>query len=88
MTKKMILLNASPRKNKNTAQMLESVMKGAQEAGAEVELVNLYDRYDAATFSEAHKAEVRDNQFPIDLEIAYELGKRLVGKCDKTERFK
>ena len=47
-----------------------------------------YDRYDAATFSEAHKAEVRDNQFPIDLEKAYELGKRLVGKCDKTERFK
>ena len=41
-----------------------------------------YDRYDAATFSEAHKAEVRDNQFPIDLEKAYELGKRLVGKCD------
>ena len=34
MAKKMILLNASPRKNKNTAQMLESVMKGAQEAGA------------------------------------------------------
>ena len=26
---KMILLNASPRKNRNTAQMLESVMKGA-----------------------------------------------------------
>jgi multimeric flavodoxin WrbA len=37
-----------------------------------------YDRYDAATFSEAHKAEVRDTQFPIDLEKAYELGKRLV----------
>ena len=40
-----------------------------------------YDRYDAATFSEAHKAEVRDTQFPIDLEKAYELGKRLVKKC-------
>ena len=40
-----------------------------------------YDRYDAATFSEAHKAEVRATQFPIDLEKAYELGKRLVGKC-------
>ncbi len=38
-----------------------------------------YDRYDAATFSEAHKAEVRDTQFPLDLEKAYELGKRLVG---------
>ena len=40
-----------------------------------------YDRYDAATFSEAHKAEVRDTQFPIDLEKAYELGKRLVAKA-------
>ena len=43
MTKKMILLNASPRKNKNTAQMLESVMKGAQEAGAECELIHLVE---------------------------------------------
>ena len=41
MTKKMIQLNASPRKNKNTAQMLESVMKGVQEAGAECELIHL-----------------------------------------------
>lgn len=41
---------------------------------------NNYDRYDAATFSEAHKAEVRDTQFPKDLEQAYELGKRLVRK--------
>ena len=40
-----------------------------------------YDRYDATTFSEAHKAEVRDKQFPFDLEKAYELGKRLVRNC-------
>ena len=40
-----------------------------------------YDRYDAATFSEAHKAEVRETQFLIDLEKAYELGKRLVAKA-------
>ena len=40
-----------------------------------------YDRYDAATFSEVHKAEVRNTQFPIDLEKAYELGKRLVIKA-------
>ena len=32
-----------------------------------------YDRYDAATFSEVHKAEVRDKQFPIDLEKAFNL---------------
>lgn len=40
---KAIFINGSPRKNKNTAQMLESAMKGAQEAGAEVELIHLQD---------------------------------------------
>lgn len=29
---KAIFINGSPRKNKNTAQMLESAIKGAQEA--------------------------------------------------------
>ncbi len=38
---------------------------------------NNYDRYDAAAFDAAHKAEVRDTQFPKDLERAYELGRRL-----------
>lgn len=33
---KAIFINGSPRKNKNTAQMLEATMRGAQEAGAEV----------------------------------------------------
>ena len=37
-----IFINGSPRKNKNTAQMLEAAMKGAQEAGAEVEMIHLY----------------------------------------------
>ncbi|MBQ3733977.1 MAG: flavodoxin family protein [Bacteroidales bacterium] len=40
---KAMFFNGSPRKNKNTAQMLESAMKGAQEAGAEVELIHLQD---------------------------------------------
>ena len=157
---KALFINGSPRKNGNTAQLLKRAMDGAREAGAEVELVNLYDRnlnykgcmscfacklkggkkgvcsatiytmncpneevyrqmnypilmdtsakqlavfgpteilcsydtyqfsnydrYDAATFSEAHKAEVRETQFPIDLEKAYELGKRLVKKCTEV----
>ena len=34
--------------------------------------------------SEAHKAEVRDTQFPVDLEKAYELGRRLV-ELSKTD---
>jgi len=29
---KALFINGSPRKNKNTAQMLESAMRGAQEA--------------------------------------------------------
>lgn len=42
---------------------------------------NNYDRYDAAGFNEPHKAEVRANIFPRDLERAFELGKRLVEQC-------
>jgi multimeric flavodoxin WrbA len=38
-----MFFNGSPRKNKNTAMMLESAMRGAEEAGAETEMVNLYD---------------------------------------------
>lgn len=40
---KAIFINGSPRKQWNTAKMLESAMNGAQEAGAEVELVHLYE---------------------------------------------
>jgi len=41
---KALFINGSPRKNGNTAQLLKRAMNGAREAGAEVELVNLYDR--------------------------------------------
>lgn len=42
-TIKALFVNGGPRKNKNTAQMLQSAMQGAEETGAEVELVHLYD---------------------------------------------
>ena len=41
---KALFVNASPRKNWNTHKMLESAMQGAQDAGAECELVHLYDQ--------------------------------------------
>ena len=41
---KALFINGSPRKNKNTAQLLQKAMEGAANAGAEVEMVNLYDR--------------------------------------------
>lgn len=40
--KNLIAINGSPRRNGNTAQLLEHAMKGAQDAGASTELVNLY----------------------------------------------
>ena len=38
---KAIILNASPRKNWNTAQLLKAAQKGAEEAGAETEYIDL-----------------------------------------------
>ena len=40
--KKIIAVNGSPRRKGNTAELLESALKGAADAGAETELVNLY----------------------------------------------
>jgi multimeric flavodoxin WrbA len=41
---KALFINGSPRKNANTAQLLKRAMEGATEAGATVEMVNLYER--------------------------------------------
>jgi len=40
---KAIAINGSPRKNWNTHILLEKCLNGAKEAGAETELINLYD---------------------------------------------
>lgn len=40
---KTIILNASPRKNWNTAQLLKETQKGAESVCAEVEYIDLYD---------------------------------------------
>jgi len=40
--KKFIAINGSPRRNWNTAQLLQEAMRGAQDAGAETEIVHLY----------------------------------------------
>lgn len=42
-TVKALLINGSPRKNKNTAQMLAKAAEGAASKGAQVETVNLYE---------------------------------------------
>ena len=40
---KTLILNASPRKNWNTAKLLKSAAEGVLSAGAEVEHIDLYD---------------------------------------------
>lgn len=40
---KALFLNGSPRKDWTTVQMLERAMQGAEKAGAETELIHLYD---------------------------------------------
>jgi len=40
---KLIAINGSPRKNKNTAIILNSALEGAASQGAETELIHLYD---------------------------------------------
>ena len=40
---KTIILNGSPRKNWNTAQLLQEAKKGAESVGDEVEYIDLYD---------------------------------------------
>ena len=41
--KKIIILNASPRKNFNTASLLKEAQKGAESQDAIVEYFDLYD---------------------------------------------
>lgn len=40
---KTIVLNISPRKNGNTAQLLKAAASGAEAAGSETEYINVYD---------------------------------------------
>ena len=40
---KCIVINASPRKSWNTAEIMQSAQKGAESVGAETEYINLYD---------------------------------------------
>ena len=41
--KKVLGINASPRKNWNTAQAVKKALEGASQAGAQTRLVHLYD---------------------------------------------
>ena len=46
---------------------------------------NDYSKYDVTMFDEKIKAEVRDKQFPIDCQKAFDLGIKLIGKSKNIE---
>ena len=84
---KALFINGSPRKNFNTAQMLDAAMKGAEMGrlygyneilySCETYQFKDYSRYDMNLFDEKQRREHRDTQFPIDLQKAHDLGVRL-----------
>ena len=39
----ILAINGSPRKTWNTAKLLQSALKGAEDCGADTELIHLYD---------------------------------------------
>lgn len=60
---KVIAINGSPRKNWNTATRLKNVLSGAKSAGAETEIVHLYD-LDFAAISAAWPANYARSLIP------------------------
>ena len=60
---KAIFINGSPRKNWNTAQMLDSAMKGVTDAGFVAERVNLvdYEFYNGPRISDQGSKKEREH---------------------------
>lgn len=42
-----------------------------------------YNKYNASRFNESHKAKIKAEQFPLDCEKAFEMGKKLAECCNK-----
>ena len=67
-------------KAKELAQSFQA-LNGAVEVYAccDTLQVNDYSKFNMASFNEAHKKEMREKQFPKDLENAFTMGARLSG---------
>lgn len=64
----------------NTARMIGMIFGGCETLySCDTYQFTDYSKYYAGMFDEAHKAKHRDEQFPIDLQNAYELGRSLCG---------
>lgn len=65
----------------NRSQLL-SYLGGEMETYASFDTYQFsdYTKYHAGAFDETHKRKVREEQFPKDMEAAYEIGRRLIRK--------
>lgn len=72
---KMMLLNGSPRKDWNTAKMLNGTVE--VHACCDTLQVDNYSKYNMASFDEQHKIAMREKQFPEDLKKAFTIGAKL-----------
>ena len=80
--KKIIIIDGGPRKNFNTASMLQQFAEGATSVGKEIEVKN-YDRYELAGFPEEGKRLYRDTHWEQDLQRAYDAGRRMAENISK-----
>ena len=85
---KTVIINGSPRKNWNTAQLLKEAKRGAEEAGHETSFVNLYDLKftgcksclgcKRAGIAEPCKCYIKDELSPV-LDEIYESDHLIIG---------
>lgn len=68
--------------NKNFLQMLYGYSEDL--CSYDTYMMNDYSRYDIMPGTEERRSKHRDEQFPIDLQNAYALGKRLVEKAKEV----
>ena len=61
---KTLIINTSPRKNWNTAQLLQEVFRGAENAGVETEYIDLFDfLFTGDISSRIEEKIVKDNPY-------------------------
>ncbi len=75
MAKKIVAVNAGPRKGWNTDTLVSEAAKGAEAAGAEV--VYFDTDWPWTMFDPAAKQERHDTVFPQECKKAFEMGKKL-----------
>lgn len=68
------------RKAKEVAQSFKS-LNGSVEVYACCDTLQVedYSKYNMASFNEKHKKEMREKQFPLDLNKAFQMGAKLSG---------